>query len=50
MAGKCHKEWVQCREDKEGSREVEQNGPQDDEVVEVRANETNNPIYTQIKF
>ncbi len=33
MAGKCHEEWVQCRKDKEGDREIEQKGPQYDEVV-----------------
>ena len=43
MAGKCYWERIQCGEDKEGDRDVEQDGPQDDEVVEVRADETNNP-------
>lgn len=43
MAGKCYRKRIQCGEDKEGDRDVEQDGPQDDEVVKVRANETNNP-------
>ena len=46
MAGKCYEERVQCGEDKESNRDIEQDGPQDDEVIKVRANETNNP--TQI--
>lgn len=43
MAGKCYEEWIQCRKDKEGNRDVQQNGSQDDKVVEVRTDETNNP-------
>ena len=44
MTSKCNKERVVGREDKESNRDVQQDCPQDDKVVEVRTDQPNYPV------
>ena len=43
VTGKGCPEWVSCREDKESNGDVEQNGSNNDDVVQVGTDETNDP-------
>lgn len=51
MTGKCDQQRVGCRKDKEYDREIEKNGSQDDDVVQIWTDESNNPTcrYIQTK-
>ena len=44
MAGKRRPEWICCWEDKESDGDVEKDGSQNDNVVEVWTDEANNPV------
>ena len=43
MTGKCHQYRICCRKDKKDYREIQENGPHDDDIVQVWTDKSNNP-------
>ena len=50
MTGKCGPEWVCCWNDKEDDRDIEQHATSYDDVVQIRADETNNPACIHVSY
>ena len=45
MAGKSCQQWVGSGKDKENDRDVDQHGTNNDDVVQIGTDKTNNPFW-----